>query len=202
MDESSKQKGLTPDLWFATPIWSRKVVDFERINRDLLVVQQELEASSSSSVQRSNVGGWHSEDQLHQLPPFQEIAQIIGSTCAACAVHMAFDFTKYELVIKEMWLNKNDLGDFNRNHLHPNSILSGTYYIATPASCGNIELYDPVAARMMSLYPMGGDPASNRHTVVYPADAGSLLIFPSWLQHAVPPNRSNESRVSLSFNFS
>ena len=31
--------------------------------------------------------------------------------------------------------------------------------------------------------------------------AGRLIMFPSWLTHAVDPNESNEIRISVSFNF-
>lgn len=200
--DADAQPGLTPDRWFATPVWSRKVVEFERVNNELLAHLAEIEQRAPRSLRRSNVGGWHSDDQLHQLPGFHEIAQIIGKTCAACAAHLNFDFEKFELVMKEMWLNKNATHQFNRAHLHPNSMLSGSYYVQTPENCGNIELLDPVSLRTMNIYPTVGTKATNRQQVEYPADAGSLLIFPSWLQHSVQPNLGEGMRVSLSFNVS
>ena len=38
--------------------------------------------------------------------------------------------------------------------------------------------------------------------VGYPAKAGMLILFPSWLMHEVPVNLSDEDRVSYSFNIS
>ena len=29
---------------------------------------------------------------------------------------------------------------------------------------------------------------------------GTLVLFPAWLEHSVPPNGSAENRISLSFN--
>jgi uncharacterized protein (TIGR02466 family) len=37
--------------------------------------------------------------------------------------------------------------------------------------------------------------------VELPAQAGSLVLFESWLRHAVPPNPSQSPRVSVSFNY-
>jgi uncharacterized protein (TIGR02466 family) len=113
---------------------------------------------------------------------------------------MEFDFENFELVIKELWMNKNGGGDFNKAHIHPNAILSGAYYVKTPEGSGNIEFYDPVPARLMNVYPVKKRKPINLQAVEYKAGEGQLLIFPSWLQHAVQPNRSKDYRVSISFN--
>jgi uncharacterized protein (TIGR02466 family) len=42
--------------------------------------------------------------------------------------------------------------------------------------------------------------AVNSDQVVLKVKNGTLLLFPSWLEHSVPPNRSNEPRISVSFN--
>ena len=37
--------------------------------------------------------------------------------------------------------------------------------------------------------------------VYYPdVKEGDLIIFPSWMEHICPPNRSNELRVTMAFN--
>ena len=35
----------------------------------------------------------------------------------------------------------------------------------------------------------------------YEPIAGRVIMFPSWLMHAVAPNESNDIRISVSFNF-
>jgi uncharacterized protein (TIGR02466 family) len=37
--------------------------------------------------------------------------------------------------------------------------------------------------------------------VTYPAAAGSLLLFESWLRHEVAPNGVKAERISVSFNY-
>ncbi len=191
--------GFAPESWFQTPVWARKVVDHQRINAHILTVVPRLEVTANA-VSRSNVGGWHSHDQLHLREDLSEITRIIGTTCASCATYLEFDFDHFDLVITHMWLNKNGPGDFNRAHIHPNAILSGAYYVQTPERGGNIELYDPVPARPMILYPIKRRKPANSQTVEYKSEEGLLLIFPSWLQHSVQPNRSGDFRISISFN--
>ena len=196
---SENQNSFVPEVWFHTPVWSRKVVDHERINASILKAAGELEAQSDS-ITRSNVGGWHSHDQIHVGEEFAEIRRIIGTSCVGCAKFMEFDFDNFDLVIKEMWLNRNGPGHFNKAHIHPNAILSGAYYARVPEGSGNIELYDPVPARLMNVYPVKKRKPINLQAVEYRAEAGLLLVFPSWLQHAVQPNTSDSDRVSISFN--
>ena len=52
----------------------------------------------------------------------------------------------------------------------------------------------------MSIYPIKERTKTNRRALEYKSHDGLLLIFPSWLQHSVQPNRSNDFRVSLAFN--
>ena len=194
-----KAKGFQPEVWFHTPVWAREVVDYPRINGSILAVLAALE-QDAVPMSRSNVGGWHSHDTLHKRDDMAEIRRIIGTTCVGCATFMEFDFDSFELVIMEMWLNKNGPGDFNRAHIHPNAMLSGAYYVSVPEGSGNIEFYDPVPARLMTPYPIKANKPINAQAAEYAARDGLLLIFPSWLQHAVQPNRSSEPRVSISFN--
>jgi uncharacterized protein (TIGR02466 family) len=36
---------------------------------------------------------------------------------------------------------------------------------------------------------------------VLPAEAGSVVLFESWLRHEVAPNPLDSERVSISFNY-
>jgi uncharacterized protein (TIGR02466 family) len=42
---------------------------------------------------------------------------------------------------------------------------------------------------------------ANRTHAIYPAEAGNLILFESWLRHEVAANRVDEERISISFNF-
>jgi uncharacterized protein (TIGR02466 family) len=188
-----------PEYLFATPFWSRIVVDCSSINENLLTLMARIE-KENPAAQRSNVGGWHSQPNLHLNEDFSEIRQIVGTTCVQCATALNFDFEHFNLAFNEMWLNKNGPGDYNRAHTHPNAILSGVYYIKVPAASGNLELYDPIGARVMNSMPVKSALLRSAQTLEIESEEGKLLVFPSWLQHAVQSNRSNEERVSLSFN--
>jgi uncharacterized protein (TIGR02466 family) len=103
------------------------------------------------------------------------------------------------------WHNTNRYGDHHAPHTHPRSYLSGTYYVRVPppradepdSRSGCISFYDPrTAANMLAV---GAEPDARASYVVRPV-AGTLLMWPSPMQHSVHPNLSEEHRVTISFN--
>jgi len=99
------------------------------------------------------------------------------------------------------WVNINYKNQHNILHSHDpfcDNALSGVFYVQTPKDCGNIRLYDPrytlTSAPDLKYY----NNASPCH--IFTPEPNLLLIFPSWLQHLVEPNNSDEQRISISFN--
>jgi uncharacterized protein (TIGR02466 family) len=105
--------------------------------------------------------------------------------------------------VKEMWVNLLDTGGRQAMHNHANSFISGVIYL-TPTH--------PDSRTVFMKSPGGTDFAfRNDHagseTGPYNADKwispqpepGDLVLFPSYLMHAVPPN-AGERRITLAFN--
>tara|TARA_B100002019_G_C20917233_1_gene425776 strand:+ start:52 stop:591 length:540 start_codon:yes stop_codon:yes gene_type:complete len=128
--------------------------------------------------------------------------------------HLLGDEEFYDKVIKCMprqkdlysytiydWVNINKKGSKNNRHYHYNSdlFLSGVYYVKVPESSGRIRFYDPRgpfvrgAADTVHFY---GD---NAYQYIVPQE-GMILFFPTWLEHDVEENQSDEDRVSIAFN--
>jgi uncharacterized protein (TIGR02466 family) len=105
--------------------------------------------------------------------------------------------------IKEMWVNVLDSGGRQAMHNHANSFISGVVYLTAT---------HPDARTVFMKSPGGTDFAfRNDHAATtpgpYSADKwvspqpspGDMVLFPSYLMHAVPPN-PGERRISLAFN--
>ena len=157
---------FTPELLFSVPLWLRKVVDHERINVELVRLISDL-ANQEPSIKRSNVGGWHSLTNLHLNENFAEIRRVIGTACAQSAESLGFDFSQHHLKFSEMWANRNGPGTYNRAHIHPNTFLSGAYYVKVPVDAGDIEFYDPVRERAMQALPLKSDTILGSQSVEY-----------------------------------
>ena len=106
-------------------------------------------------------------------------------------------------VLGNMWANINYPGCFNRPHLHPNSLFSGVYWVKTPVKSGNLMLYDPRAGTQMTMPNRKENklPPELWREVHYEPVAGRIIMFPAWMWHEVKPNESNDTRISISFNF-
>jgi uncharacterized protein (TIGR02466 family) len=109
-----------------------------------------------------------------------------------------------EPFLGNMWANINYPGSFNREHIHPNSLWSGVYYIKAPKNSGNLYIKDPrpgCEAIMPRRIDASKLPIQLHREIYYEAKEGRLIMFPGWLSHGVNINNSGETRISISFNF-
>jgi len=114
----------------------------------------------------------------------------------------------YTMQIGTMWSIINPPGSANRAHVHPGCLWSGVYYIQAPEGAGNIEFVEPRTAHLMNqprFVPNQRRPKDCWTKVRFTPVPGRMLIFPSWLYHAVDPNMTKETgdaanRIIISFN--
>jgi len=102
------------------------------------------------------------------------------------------------LVITQLWGNKNPKGSKHHEHVHPNSIISGVFYLRQDPKL------PPIQFSKSNQHGIKLDPKKyntfNAETFLLPCVAGELILFPSNLRHSVPQNQGEEERISLSFN--
>jgi uncharacterized protein (TIGR02466 family) len=74
------------------------------------------------------------------------------------------------------------------------------YYVRTPPGADTINFHDPRSQTGIIRPPVTELTAANTDQVVVRVANGTLLVFPSYLQHSVDANASGETRLSVSFN--
>ena len=101
--------------------------------------------------------------------------------------------------ITQSWLNyiKND--QFHHKHNHPNSLVSGVFYISADKEVDSITFHKPDPDDKIKLnttkYNM-----FNSISCKFLVETGNILLFPSSLIHGVEKKKGNNIRTSLSFN--
>jgi uncharacterized protein (TIGR02466 family) len=196
--------------WFPTYVYCEPLrrAGLARFNAGLAEECRRLrdfDAAGRRWSRRHYPGGYTSYASMNQLhrfsSTFAELERGIARHLRAFARILDFDLRGRELRLTDCWVNVMPAGTAHSLHLHPLSHLSGTYYVATPAGCPGIKFEDPRLDRFMAAPPLraGARPARRTH-VTYPARAGWIVLFESWLRHEVPPNRSRDERISVSFN--
>ena len=102
------------------------------------------------------------------------------------------------------WVNINYPNSYNILHSHPNSHLSGVMWIKSPKDCGVISFDNPnghqTYTEINSYDQKFNDEYFIHHSYWLPPVEGRMIVFPSHLQHQVNENKSNEDRISISFN--
>ena len=102
------------------------------------------------------------------------------------------------LVITQLWGNRNPKGSKHHEHVHPNSIISGVFYLRQDPKLPPIQ-FSKANQHAIKLDPRKYN-VYNSETFLLPCTAGELILFPSNLKHSVPINMGDEERISLSFN--
>jgi len=108
-----------------------------------------------------------------------------------------------EFYITQSWLNYTKLGGSHGMHTHQNSWISGVFYLSAPEGNG-ICFYDPNMRikRILKIDSSLENPSQwQGEKITVPLKTNQLVLFPSWLGHAVDPNpEQTTTRLSLAFN--
>ena len=141
-------------------------------------------------------------DLAMRLPPFADLTEIIDGHVADFAKDLDFDLGGRKLVMDSLWANVLDPGGHHAAHIHPQSVVSGTFYVAVPEGASALKLEDPRLPQMMAAPPRRVRAKMENRSFVYiaPKD-GTLLLWESWLRHEVPVNTAKAKRISVSFNY-
>ena len=136
-----------------------------------------------------------------QSPLLAEAAQLIGPKLIEFGVHLFGE--RLEWLLKEMWVNVLDSGGRQAMHNHANSFASGVVYL-TPTHPGSQTVFmkSPGGTEFMFKNDharMKPGPFNADKWISPAPEPGDMVLFPSYLMHAVPPNQG-ERRITLSFN--
>ena len=142
--------------------------------------------------------GWQSDQTLHELEAFRDLVSCIDNTAKSVLRFLKVGYDAFE--ITGCWANVLAKGAAHKAHSHPNNFLSGVYYVRTHPGTDTINFHDPRNQTGIIRPPVVELTAENTDQVVVRVKNGTLLIFPSYLQHSVDANMSGEERMSISFN--
>ena len=150
--------------------------------------------------------GYTSYASLDDLPRrasvFAELTTQINKHVRAFAKTLDYDLAGHALALDSLWINVMDRGGIHTAHIHPHSVISGTYYVEVPKGAADIRFEDPRLAMMMAAPPRKARARRENQTFAQVSPKpGTLLLWESFLRHEVMPNRAPGKRISISFNY-
>lgn len=196
---------------FATPVieaWPDDLAGQVSALREAILARRDSHPGGSS---RSNILGWHSDSQMLEWAgmPAQQLARATLETCSGYTHDMGKapgGPSRFEFGM-EMWANVSPAGASNQMHAHPGSFWSAVFYVddGGDGEGGALVLLDPrfptnrITAPDIAIgeRPEAGQPLSQ---VLIRPEIGKLVVFPSWLMHAVRPHSGPRERISIAMN--
>lgn len=167
---------------------------------------REFDAAGRKWSAKNYPGGYTSYASMNELhrfsSTFAELEKKITRHVLAFARALDMDLRGRKIRMTDFWVNIMPPTAAHSLHLHPLSFISGTYYVVTPQGCPGLKFEDPRLTGFMAAPPkLPNARRENLPHITYPAEAGNVILFESWLRHEVPANRVDEERISVSFNF-
>ncbi len=197
--------------WFPTHIYCEPLQKSgrARFNADLADECRRLrdfDAAGRRWSAKNYPGGYTSYASMNELhrfsSTFAELEKKFTRHVRAFARTLDMDLRGRSIRLTDLWVNIMPPTAAHSLHLHPLSFISGTYYVTTPRDCPGLKFEDPRLSKFMAAPPKLPDARrENKIHVTYPAEAGNVILFESWLRHEVAANRTTAERISVSFNF-
>ncbi|MDF1680634.1 TIGR02466 family protein [Ponticaulis sp.] len=199
--------------YFATQIHECTIIDpakdaeFIEDLIDGVVMLAEGDEAGQQWCEEQGYLGYTSYASLNDLPQrisaFGKLEKRLVKAANAYAKELGFELGSHKLSMNSFWVNVLDPGAGHSGHIHPNSVLSGTFYLDLPEGASAIRFEDPRLPFMMNSPPQKDDIAADLKRFIYfQPQVGQALFWESWLRHEVLVNMADEPRLSISFNLS
>jgi uncharacterized protein (TIGR02466 family) len=190
---------MRQDFW-ATPIWCFKVkdksIDFGKIEQEC-ITENHLDLDGRIA---SNKNGWQSNFILYnKYTEINKLIEYISKQLPECIKDFGIK-KEFSFKIINYWININNKNSSNAPHIHPESLLSCIIYVKAPDNCGNLFFRkDALLTYILDKYCDNSNEL-NFSSVKYVPEVSKVIIFPSYMEHYVEQNLSDEPRMSISFN--
>ncbi len=177
----------------------------ESLERAIWVLSED-DTAGNEWCEREGYPGYTSyaslDDLPERFPEFGALKKHLDKAAAKFAKALHWDMDGLTLELDALWVNVLGEGGHHSGHIHPGSVISGTYYVCVPEGAGRIKFEDPRLAMMMAAPQLTDDaPESARRFVYVSPEEGRCLLWESWLRHEVMPSQTEEARISVSFNY-
>jgi uncharacterized protein (TIGR02466 family) len=197
---------------FVTPVYEASLTTdrgFEDFRAEILQACRGLEAEDSAGRAWSREHGYRGytsyaslDDLPQRMSVFDALRRKLDAHARAFAAAIPLDLGRGRLKLDSLWVNVLKPGGAHSGHIHPGSVISGTFYVQTPPGASALKLEDPRLPMMMAAPPRAPHAPEAARTFVYlQPQAGTLYLWESWLRHEVPPNAAKTPRISISFNY-
>jgi uncharacterized protein (TIGR02466 family) len=197
------------DTLFPSYLYRGQISNPKKFNNELAREIQQLEAMDHYGVEWSKIhyiGGYSSYSSMCNLhstsPNFGELEKKLRPHVKRFVKKLNWNLLGREVKMTTCWVNAMGPATYHTLHVHPSSVLSGTYYVDVPKGSSPLKIEDPRMGLLMASPPRKSSaPRREQNYLLIDPAPGQILLFESWMRHEVPPHRAKHPRLSVSFNY-
>ena len=177
---------------FPTPIYISKL-DRELTNKELSFIDKtKLDVHNNTGNTTSN------DNYILNNKEFKDIKKELDLKIEDYFQKVISTTDAIKPYITQSWLNYTETNQYHHKHSHPNSLVSGVFYINCHEEHDKIKFFND---KYSSIKPEVKDwNIWNSETWWFPVKTGNIILFPSSLIHMVETKQGDNTRISLAFN--
>lgn len=187
------------DTYFPTSIGRESYKDHQNEKDDLVNYCYEIQKNRESGG-----SGWLSNETYNTSDgkfdvvddiKFRKINNFVSKSVANYLVRTGL---KMKLYMSDAWFNIYKKNNYQEFHQHSGCIVSCIYFLKIPTP-EKVYFKSPYKEMLFSSKYTGDYNPSD--WVHYVPDESNLLVFRSYVEHAVELHKSDEDRITIAYNF-
>ena len=177
---------------FPTPIYISK------LNRELYKKELSFIDKTKLDVNKNEGNTTSKDNYILNKKPFKDLKEELDLKVQDYfdkVISPANNITPY---ITQSWLNYTETNQYHHKHQHPNSLVSGVFYINCNEEHDKIKFFNDT---YKTIKPEVKDwNIWNSETWWFSVKTRDVILFPSSLTHMVETKQGDNTRISLAFN--
>lgn len=189
---------------FPTQVVVSDNADYAGMREEFVAMCYRARENDPAGAQRSGVNRWQSRDTVFSSGENGRYLSWLQGQIDAC-LRTEFQWADTAgFVVCNAWINISGKHAYDVCHVHPQSLLSGVFYVKVPANSGALTFRNDKEFQSFREWQLKSWALTDRYNMspafeCAPAE-GRMILFPAWLPHEVGINLSDEDRISISFN--
>ena len=185
---------------FPTPVFTSQIpLEFSKVVPWLF--KQEM---LSEEVDSPNYGERSKNSYILDEPESKDLKNYILGLVNQYGKMLGYEYDSYRF--GQSWVSYKHPGQHHTMHSHPNSLISGVFYFGEPTDKTPAIKFHKLEGGFNVSY-LSPKFVKDKRELKYSQKEfsieftpGLLLLFPSYLHHSVPLNKTDKTRCSLAFN--
>lgn len=177
---------------FPTPIYISKL-DRDLTNKELLFIDKnKLDIYKNEGNTTSN------DNYILNKKEFEKLKKELDLIIEDYFNKIICPSNNIKPYITQSWLNYTETNQYHHKHAHPNSLVSGVFYINCNEKHDKIKFFNDkyqtikIEIKDYNIW--------NSESWWFPVKTGDIILFPSSLTHMVETKEGTNTRISLAFN--